>query len=97
MKISLNKIEVLRDSTPFFNYGFIRFLEDFDYFFEDDIVKGINAPVSQDKTIVGPLLMNYKVDGVSLGMLDPGSYTVELQVGDAGWNKMFEIYTLQQP
>ena len=67
---------------------------DFDYFFSPEVVKGFIPPVSQlDATRVGPSLRNYKiVNRVSLGNLAAGSYTVELQVGDAGWNSIFEIY-----
>jgi len=46
---------------------------------------------------VGPLLGNYKrVDQQRLGRLGnlaPGSHTFELELGDAGWNSIFEIYS----
>lgn len=69
------------------------FLEDFDYFFPTDVVKGFVLPVSQlDSTRVGPRLQNYKiVNRLSLGTLTADSHTVELQLGDAGWNSIFEI------
>jgi hypothetical protein len=100
-RILLAGTEVHRDSIPFFNYGVApisEFLEDFDYFFPPDVVMGLTPPVSQlDPTRVGPPLQNYKlVDRFSLGSLAAGSYTVELQLGDAGWNSIFDIYILSQ-
>jgi hypothetical protein len=98
LRILLNGTEVLSDRIPFFNYGIPPFaLEDFDYFFPPDVVMGLTPPVSQfDPSVVGPPLQNYKrVDRFALGNLAAGSYTVELQLGDAGWNSILEIYTLR--
>ena len=100
LRILRDGTEVHRDTIPYFNYGvqpISEFLEDFDYFFPPEVVKGSVLPVSQlDSTRVGPRLESYKiVNRLSLGNLAAGSYTVELQVGDAGWNEVFEIYTLQ--
>ena len=97
LRILLNGREVHSDRIPYFNYGvqpISEFLEDFDYFFSDNVVEGHTRPVSQlDPTRVGPRLESYKiVNRLSLGNLAAGSYTVELQVGDAGWNSTFEIF-----
>lgn len=97
LRILLDGTEVHSDRIPFFNYGvqpISEFLEDFDFFFSDNVVEGHNRPVSQlDSTRVGPRLENYKiVNRFSLGNLAADSYTVELQVGDAGWNSTFEIF-----
>lgn len=93
----LDGTEVHSDRIPYFNYGvppISEFLEDFDYFFSPEVVKGSLRPVSQlDSTRVGPRLENYKVvNQFSLGELAAGSHTVELQLGDAGWNEVFEIW-----
>jgi photosystem II stability/assembly factor-like uncharacterized protein len=100
LRILLNATEVTSDRIPFFNYGVApisEFLEDFDYFFPSEVVMGRQQPVSRlDPGRVGPILQNYKtVQRFSLGTLAAGSYTVELQIGDAGWNSIFEIYTLE--
>lgn len=97
LRILLNGTEVHRDRIPFLNYGvqpISQFLEDFDYFFSDNVVEGFVRPVSQvDPRRVGPRLENYKVvNKLLLGNLAAGSHTVELQVGDAGWNSTFVIF-----
>jgi hypothetical protein len=101
LRVLVNGNEVLRDTIPFFNYGVQPIsvsLEDFDYFFPPEVVTGMAPPVSQsDPTNLGPLLNNYKrVDQFSLGILAAGSYAIQLQVGDAGWNSIFEIYEFIQ-
>jgi hypothetical protein len=97
LRILLDGTEVKSDQIPFSNYGvqpISEFLQDFDYFFSDNVVEGFVEPVSQlDSTRVGPVLQNYKiVNRFSLNNLAAGSHTVELQVGDAGWNSTFEIF-----
>lgn len=97
LRILLDGAEVLTDRIPYINYGvepISEFLEDFDYFFPSEVVRGRIRPTSQlDPLRVGPILTNYKeVSRFSLGSLLPGSHTVELWVGDAGWSSIFEIY-----
>jgi hypothetical protein len=97
LRILLDGTEVRTDAIPFFNYGVLpisQFLEDFDFFFPPEVVKASVAPTSQlDPTRAGPILANYKlVDRFSLGTLDAGSHTLELWVGDAGWNSILEVY-----
>ncbi len=96
LRILLDGTAVHSDRIPFFNYGvkpISEFLEDFDYFFPPEVVEGFDSPVSQlDSTRVGPRLENYKkVNQFSLGNLAAGPHTVELELGDAGWNSIFEI------
>jgi hypothetical protein len=99
LRILLDGIEVHRDQTPYLNYGVVpisQFLEDFDYFFLPQVVKGYVPPTSQlDPTRVGPFLdpgSSYKiVRRLSVGKLASGPHSVELQVGDAGWNSMLEV------
>jgi hypothetical protein len=97
LRILLDGTEVLNDQVPYVNYGvqpISEFLEDFDYFFPPEVVKGRRAPVSHlDSTRVGPILTSYKlVNRFSLGNLPAGPHNLELWVGDAGWNSILEIY-----
>jgi hypothetical protein len=101
LRILLGGKTLLRDNITYFNYGvqpISVFLEDFDYFFSAEVIMGLTAPISRsDPTNLGPVLNNYKrVDRFSLGTLAAGSYTAQLEVGDAGWNSIFEIYELIQ-
>lgn len=93
LRILLDGNQVVSDSVPFTDLSGIRFLEDFDFFFPSDIVMGLVAPTSQlDPPIRGPRLRNYKSVGTaSAGVISAGLHTLELQLGDAGWNSIFEI------
>jgi len=93
---------VLNDAVQYVNYGVIRYLEDFDYFWTANVVRGEVPPVSSDcplcqppiPRITGPLLRNYKpsIAYKSLGIRDPGQYEAKLLLGDAGWNNIFEVW-----
>jgi hypothetical protein len=100
LKIQLNGRDALTDVVPFTNYEFIRYLEDFNYQWPPEVVKGQVPPVSDPNCggcqppITGPLLRNYKppIGYKSLGVLEAGQYQATLLLGDAGWNSIFEIW-----
>lgn len=98
LRILLDGAQVHNDSIPYVNLGNIRFLEDFDFFFSPEVVMGLVPPISQqfDPPIVGARLENYKaVAAASLGVVPAGSHTLELQLGDAGWNSIFEVRAIR--
>jgi hypothetical protein len=100
LRIQLDGRVALNDAVPFNDYEFIRYLEDFDYFWPPGVVKGQIAPVSNPNCpgcqppITGPLLRNYKPASsyMPLGVLEAGQHEAKLLLGDAGWNSIFEIW-----
>jgi hypothetical protein len=96
VRILLDGVESIRDEVPFVNYGVAPtslVLDDFDFFFPSKIVMGFDNPVSKvDPKRIGPVLQSYKRADRTLGSLAGDSHTFELEVGDAGWNEIFEIY-----